>query len=90
MYGIERHDLEELAQKSKQEFPTAAQDQKKKHWKEFLQNTDNVWAAAKYMSGNCGRTPITALKNDGEVIEDGADEAREFLTTFYPPHPIRR
>ncbi|KUL82055.1 hypothetical protein ZTR_10680 [Talaromyces verruculosus] len=86
-YGIDRPDLEELAQKAKQKFHTAIRDQKKKHWKEFLQDTDNVWKAAKYMSGNGGRMPIPALQNDGETIEDDADKARAFLATFFPPLP---
>jgi hypothetical protein len=86
-YGIDRPDLEELAKQAKQKFHTAIRDQKKKHWKEFLQDTDNVWKAAKYMSGNGGRMPIPALQNDGETIEDDADKARAFLATFFPPLP---
>jgi ribonuclease HI len=43
--------LRKEAQEARQEYFIAIEKQKKLHWKDFLNDNQNVWTALKYLKG---------------------------------------
>jgi hypothetical protein len=86
-YGDKRPDLEDEARKRRQKYHTAIRDRKRQHWKEFLQNVNNIWTATRYMVGKCGTAVIPTLQSGDEVVEDDKAKAELLLSTFFPPTP---
>lgn len=86
-YGNWWSQLDEEARKRRQRYHTAIRDQKRRHWKEFLLNVDNIWTAARYMVGKSGTAPIPALHSGEDLVEDDKDKAEVLLSAFFPPTP---
>jgi hypothetical protein len=59
----------------------------RQHWKEFLQNVNNIWTATRYMVGKCGTAVIPTLQSGDEVVENDKAKAELLLSTFFPPTP---
>jgi hypothetical protein len=58
--------------------------QKKQHWKDFLNNPDNIWKAARYAKGvNSTASILTLLANNREYCTD-EEKARILMSAFFP------
>ena len=76
------------AKRTRNEYLHAIQNQKKRHWKDFLDDSTNIWKALAYLN-QAGKTQsIPGLRHQNEVIEEEKDKAVLFLDTFFPPQPI--
>ena len=84
-------EMEATAKQARQEFHHAIKKRKKEHWTEFLDDTKNIWAAAKYLDPDTasGFGKISYITGqDGTKIQDKEKIAGELLSTFFPPPPI--
>ena len=88
-YGVYSPELEERARSMRQRFHTAIRDQKRRHWQEFLENTSNIWQAAKYAKDqDTSFQKILPLRNPDDTLEEtDAGKAKIFLDSFFPPPP---
>ena len=78
---------------AKHAYFKALRKQKKDHWEDFLDNTENIWQAAKYLSDQAVK-PLFSLiarvkDNAGSQVTNSDDIANVLLDNFFPPHPPR-
>lgn len=87
--GVAQPDLEEMAKGASKQYHDAIRQQKRKHWDDFLADNDNIWNAAKYLkAGNEAFRTVPALRRiDGTTTSDFEEQAKELLSTFFPPLP---
>ena len=82
--------LDIVAREAKRTYFYAIRSQKKKHWEEFLDDTENIWQAAKYLSGD-EKTSFSSIStmvgSTGELVHEDNDIAEALLTNFFPPLP---
>jgi hypothetical protein len=79
-----------LADSAKRTFHNAIDLQKSNHWKEFLDNPENVWKAAKYARRREGIAQIPDLTNGDETANSNKRKAEILMDTFYPTPPDPR
>ena len=61
--------------------------QKKRHWKEFFNDIENIWQAAKYLSGDdkaSFSSISTMIGGTGELVHKDNDIAKILLMNFFP------
>ncbi|KAG9512832.1 hypothetical protein KCU93_g10252, partial [Aureobasidium melanogenum] len=78
-------------QAAKQRYFQEIQKQKKTHWKDFLEDPNNIWKANAYTKlANTGTTIPTLTKGKSVAVNDD-DKAKMLMETFFPvpPNPIR-
>lgn len=81
-------ELEDTASHLRRQYHRAIRDAKRRHWKEFLNNTDNIWKAARYLEpGNRSIGMVSALSIEGRTIDDDHGKAHALLEAFFPPLP---
>lgn len=80
---------EQRARVAKTEYFKAIKSAKRTHWNDFLDNTDNVWKAAKYLDpdGASAFARIPALTDGHNIAESNEDIAYALRHTFFPPLP---
>lgn len=76
---------------AKHAYFKALRKRKKELWEDFLDNTENIWQAAKYVADKTVRpsfSAISKIKNSSsnEVLAPD-DIAHVLLNNFFPPHP---
>jgi hypothetical protein len=81
---------ENTAKQARLRFHHKIRETKQQHWREFVEDVENVWKAAKYLDPErvSGVTRITALKTvNGETVEEDDRIAGELMREFFPPAP---
>ena len=79
-----------MAREAKRTYFYAIRSQKKRHWEEFLDDTENIWQAAKYLSGDdkaSFSSMLVMIGNTGELVYKDNNIAEALLTSFFPPLP---
>ena len=90
--GGQNQQEEQEAKEAAKQYHKAIRTQKKAHWEDFLTNETNIWSAARFIKPGkqsaFGKIP-RLKRSDGEFTESKEDQARELLTTFFPPLPLQ-
>jgi hypothetical protein len=80
--------LEDAASHFQRQYHRAIRDAKRRHWKEFLDNTDNIWKAAQYLGpGKRSFGRIPTLKTDYQIFDNNQEKSWVLLEVFFPPLP---
>jgi len=68
----------------------AIDQQKRKHWTEFLDDPANIWKANEYTKGGWAAFQVPALRVDTHTVEADAEKAEVLLSIFFPvpPEPV--
>ncbi len=86
---IESDQLRNEVTRAKNRFHRAIRDKKRKHWRAFLENPDNIWKAARFLDPKesaFGNIPNLVDKG-GRETESNGEKAKVLLDTFFPPTP---
>ena len=87
-YGVDLAALEDTASYLRKQYHRAIRDAKRRHWKEFLDNTENIWKAARYLQpGDQSMGIVPTLRSGDQTINDDQGKAHALLETFFPPLP---
>jgi hypothetical protein len=62
--------------------------QKKQHWKDFLDNPDNIWKAARYAKPSGTAMDIPELSVDGQRYQSDEEKAKALMEAFFPTPPM--
>ena len=79
-------------QAAKRRYFQEIQKQKRTHWKDFLNDPNNIWKANAYTKlANTGTTIPTLTKGENVARKD-EDKAKMLMETFFPvpPDPVRQ
>jgi exonuclease III len=76
-----------LASAARRTFYNAVEKQRKDHWKAFLDDTDNVWKAAKYARKKEALTNIPDLTMNSVTADTDLKKAEVLINTFFPQPP---
>ncbi|KAJ5117672.1 hypothetical protein N7448_011304 [Penicillium atrosanguineum] len=88
-YGVDPAALEDTALCLRRRYHRAIRDAKRRHWREFLDNTDNIWKAVRYLQpGDQSMGIVPTLRSGERTINDDQGKAHALLETFFPPLPI--
>lgn len=90
--GREDVELRRTATRAKRLFHRTIRRHRKLHWEAFLDDSDNVWKAAKYLDSQASSSfaRVPPIKKDGtedEYATENHDIGNEFLRTFFPTPP---
>jgi hypothetical protein len=61
--------------------------QKKQHWKDFLNDLENIWKAARYAKGVNATASIPDLKDGEQEYYTDKEKAGILISTFFPKQP---
>ena len=61
--------------------------QKKQHWKDFLNDPENIWKAARYAKGANATASIPDLKDGEHEYCTDEEKAGVLMSTFFPKQP---
>jgi len=85
--GTSDESLERAAREAKKRFHDTVKRRKRCHWDEFLQNTDNIWQAAKYLqpdgTGGFQRIAGLAAGVEGPLVVENSQISRLLLDEFF-------
>jgi hypothetical protein len=90
--GREDEELRRAAMRAKRLFHRTIRRHRKQHWEEFLDNSDNIWKAAKYLDAKATASfarvpPIKKAGTEDEYATENQDIAEELLQAFIPAPP---
>ena len=85
--GEDTERARKLADSARRSFHNAIDRQKRDHWKDFLDNPENVWKAAKYAKKREATTQIPELVADGDRARTDAQKAEILMEAFFPVPP---
>ena len=80
--------LKQESKRSRNKYLHAIQVQKKKHWKDFLDDSSNIWKALAYLNQSDKTWTVPDLQVEGRVVEDDKEKAEVLLRTFFPTQPV--
>ena len=83
--GGNDRELHLLANEAKKRFHDTVKREKRYHWDEFLQNTDNIWKAARYLQpdGTGGFHHIAGLTADNRTVENNQQISQVLMEEFF-------
>jgi hypothetical protein len=82
--------LEVTVKEAARSYHRVIQEQKEKHWEEFMGESSNIWQMARYLKlGTVGAfDKMPALRRmDGTVTSNDQEQAGELLGVFFPDLP---
>jgi len=81
--------LERLAKEARRHFLDTVKKQKRQHWKEYLQETDNIWKAARYLqpTESRGVNRVNGLKRGHRLVEENHEMSQILLREFFDSRP---
>jgi exonuclease III len=90
--GREDIELRKTATRAKRLFHRTIRRHRKQHWEAFLDNSDNIWKAAKYLDLQAGSAlarvpPIKKADTESEVATENREIGKELLQAFFPTPP---
>lgn len=90
--GREDVELRSTATRAKRLFHRTIRRHRKLHWEAFLDDSDNIWKAAKYLDSQGGSSfvrvpPIQKADREGEFMTKNQEIGKELLRTFFPTPP---
>jgi hypothetical protein len=83
----EAQGLEVVVKEAARSYHRVIQEQKEKHWEEFVGESSNIWQVARYLKpGTVGTfNKMLALRRmDGTVTSNDQEQAGELLSVFFP------
>ncbi len=60
---------------------------KKRHWENFLEDSNNIWKANSYTKRTQEIIPIPTLQHDQKTYDSDKDKAKLLIHTFPPLQP---
>ncbi|KAF9728557.1 zinc knuckle [Paraphaeosphaeria minitans] len=90
--GREDAELRSTATRAKRLFHRTIRRHRKQHWEAFLDDSDNVWKAAKYLNSQASSSfarvpPIQKTGPEGGEATEDEEIGRELLRAFFPSPP---
>ena len=85
--GEDTETARKLADSARRTFHNAIDQQKRNHWKEFLDKPTNVWKAAKYARRREGIVQIPGLVTGDETARTDSRKAEVLIDAFSPTPP---
>jgi ribonuclease HI len=84
-WNIRDRELEEKARTAKKTFHDACRRQRRAKWDEFLDSSQNIWKAAKYLHPAEGSQfgSIPALETPGGLCTDDSGISKELISQFF-------
>ncbi|KAJ5215604.1 reverse transcriptase [Penicillium cinerascens] len=87
-YGVTVAELEDTVSDLRRQYHRAIRDAKRHHWREFLNNSDNIWKAARYLEpGERSIGAIPTLRSNNQTFDNDQEKAYALLQAFFPPLP---
>jgi hypothetical protein len=85
-------ELRKTATRTKRLFHRTIRRHRKQHWEAFLNDSDNVWKAAKYLDLQAGSSlarvpPIKKANTEGEMATEKREIGKELIQAFFPMPP---
>jgi len=89
--GQDTSEARSTAHEARRTYHDEIDRQKKLHWKEFLDDPQNVWKAAKYAKSAGPTASIPDLVSGDHTYDTDCDKADILMATFFPrpPEPER-
>jgi hypothetical protein len=85
--GDDTTEAREVAHFTRRQYLDEIDKQKKQHWKEFLDNPNNIWKAASYAKPLGAPMDVPELIADGQRYKTDEEKANILMDTFFPTPP---
>jgi hypothetical protein len=85
--GDDNSQAREVAHLSRRRYLDEIDKQKKQHWKEFLDDPNNIWKAASYAKPSGAPIDVPELVANGQKYETDEEKAEVLMATFFPTPP---
>jgi hypothetical protein len=85
--GDNTTEAREVAHFARRQYLDEIDKQKKQHWKEFLDDPNNIWKAASYAKPSGAPMDVPELVANGQRYETDEEKAEVLMATFFPTPP---
>jgi hypothetical protein len=86
--GKDTSQAREISHRARRLYLDAIDTQKKQHWKDFLDNPDNIWKAASYARPSRAAMDIPELVVGETRYQSDSEKAKVLMDTFFPMPPM--